>query len=195
MTSWVWLRGFYQWKSGITSLFVRFGIYHPCYFLSILKSPRASARVISKLIKNNKGDISQISRTAMRFLINHIFTNKHHAIASTTSNQWGDYKTEGDYKTVGWLQIKQLTSPVQLHKEIWLVYKSQLRLIIWLILQKTTKSGLITPKMPPATSYKLIYRSKNNRNSSFILIMHLRSTWMCQPSMDYMMQNYDINLI
>ena len=104
----------------ITWLWGWFGIYHQSYFLSILKSSRASARVILKLIKNNKSDISQISRTAMWFPINHIFTDKHHTITSTTSNQRGDYKTEGDYKRAGWLQNKQLTSPVRLHKEMWL---------------------------------------------------------------------------
>ena len=30
-----------------------------------------------------------------------IFTNKHHTITSTTANQRGNYKTEGDYKTAG----------------------------------------------------------------------------------------------
>ena len=76
--------------------------------------------VISKLIKNNSGNISQISQTAMWFLINHIFIDKHHTITSTMSNQRVDYKTEGHYKTVGWLQNKQLTSPVWLQKEMWL---------------------------------------------------------------------------
>ena len=68
--------------------------------------------------KNNAGDISQISRTAIWFYINHIFTDKHHIKTSTTSNKQGDYKTEGDYKTAD-DNNKQLTSPVRSHKEIW----------------------------------------------------------------------------
>ena len=53
----------------------------------------------------------------MWFLINHIFTDKHNTITSTTSNQQGDYKTRVWLQN--WLQNEQFTSPVWLHKEMW----------------------------------------------------------------------------
>ena len=77
-------------------------------------------RVISKFIKNIKGDISQISRTVMWFLINHIFVGKHDTTTPTTSNQ------RSDYKTAGWLQNKKLTSPVRLHKGMWLYFEEDI---------------------------------------------------------------------
>ena len=55
--------------------------------------------------------------SAMWFLINHISTDKHQTITSTTSNKQGDYNREGDYKTDRWLQNKQ-TSSAGLHKEM-----------------------------------------------------------------------------
>ena len=84
---------------------------------------------------------NHIRRTAMWFLINLIFTDKHHTITSTTSNQRGEYKTVGDYKTAGRLQNKQLTLPVRLHKEMWLQMAISPGLI-FRILQYTGFKGL-----------------------------------------------------
>ena len=70
----------------------------PEFFLSILKSSRASARVILKLIQNNKGDISKsheqsCDSSLITFSVK-INTNNHlHDVKSED-----DYKTEGDYK-------------------------------------------------------------------------------------------------
>ena len=62
-----------------------------------------AARVISNFIKSNKGKISQISWTAITFLL----------INTTQSDPWRQ-------KTEGWLQKKLLTLSVWLHKEMWL---------------------------------------------------------------------------
>ena len=63
--------------------------------LFFINFERTWARVVSKLIKSNKDDISQISQTVLCFLINHIFTNKHCTFTFRTSNQRDDYKKEG----------------------------------------------------------------------------------------------------
>ena len=56
----------------------------------------------------------RLSQRAMWFLINRIFTRKHRTITSKTSNHRDDYKTEGNYKILGWFQNKQLTLPLWL---------------------------------------------------------------------------------
>ena len=83
------------------------------------------------MAKNNKDDISQISRTAMIFLINHIFTDKHQTITSTMSNQWDDYKSAGWLQNSGWLQncgiITTLSIDVEcvMTNKLWLAHKFQ----------------------------------------------------------------------
>ena len=91
------------------------------FFSSILKSTQASARVISKLIKNNKGDIYSKSHEQacdswlITFsLINTAKSYPEHQIYRVITKQRADYKTEE------WFGNDLLTSHVGLHAKMWL---------------------------------------------------------------------------